>query len=134
MGSIFTKIIQGEIPSVKLYEDQKCIVILDINPNHKGHSLVIPKEEYETVVECPKDVMQHLIVVAKKVATHTMKTLKCDGLNLVINNKPAAGQEIPHIHIHVIPRYSDDGYKHGYGHVKYEEGELEEYGKKLRIN
>ena len=133
MGSIFTKIINGDIPSVKVYEDQKCIAILDINPNNKGHTLVIPKEEFETILDCPQGLLDHLMSVAKKVAVKMNEELKCDGMNVVINNKEAAGQEIPHIHIHIIPRYKDDGHKHGYGHVKYEEGEMQKYGEMLRI-
>lgn len=133
MASIFTKIIKGEIPSTKIYEDNKCIAILDINPNNKGHTLIIPKEEYETVLDCPTDLLQHLITVAKKVANKINQELECDGINISINNKPAAGQEIPHLHVHVIPRYKTDGYKFSFGHVKYSEGEMQDYGKKLKI-
>jgi histidine triad (HIT) family protein len=133
MTTIFTKIINGDIPSAKIYEDDKCIVILDIFPNHKGHSLVIPKKEYETVIECPEDLFSHLMVVAKKVAKKQIDTLSCHGINIIINNKSAAGQEIPHLHIHVIPRYEHDKYKIGFGKEKYQEDELKEYCEKLRI-
>ncbi len=134
MASIFTKIIDGEIPSTKIYEDDICIVILDIFPNHKGHSLVIPKEEYETIMDCPDDILKHLISITKKVSEKQTEELKCDGINISINNKPAAGQEVPHLHIHAIPRYKDDGYKFGFGKEEYGEGELEEFGKRLKIN
>lgn len=133
MPSIFSKIISGEIGATKIYEDEKCIAILDINPNNKGHALVIPKEEHETVFDCPSDVLAHLIVIAKKIAIRQMEVLKCDGINIGINNKKAAGQEISHIHIHVIPRYFKDRYKLGFGHVAYEEGEIDKYGEMLKL-
>jgi len=135
MVSIFTKIIEGEIPSTKLYEDNKCIVILDINPMNKGHALVIPKEEHETTMECPDDILKHLMAIANKVAKKQIEELGSEGYNILINNKPASGQEIPHVHVHVVPRYSSDGYSYanGFGNVKYEEGEIQKYGEKLRI-
>lgn len=134
MASIFTKIMNGEIPSTKIYEDDKCFSILDINPNNKGHALVISKEEHESILDCPDDILKHLIVIAKKVAKKQIEELKCDGINIAINNKPAAGQEVPQIHIHVIPRYSDDGKKPSLGHVEYKDGEINKFGNKLRIN
>jgi histidine triad (HIT) family protein len=133
MTTIFTKIINSEIPSTKVYEDEKCIAILDINPNNKGHTLVIPKEEYETILDCPKEVLHHLIDVVKMVSAKMEKALGCDGINISINNKPAAGQEIAHIHIHVIPRYNKDGYALG-RHLKYNPGEMAKYGQMLKIN
>jgi len=135
MASIFTKIINGEIPSTKIYEDDKCIAILDINPMNKGHALVIPKEEHETILDCPGDLMAYLMGIANKVAQKQMEVLKSEGFNILINNKPASGQEIPHLHIHIVPRYGSDGYSYakGFGNVKYEEGEMQEYGEKLKL-
>jgi len=133
MASIFTKIINGEIGATKIYEDDKCISILDINPNNKGHALVIPRFECETVLDCPEDILGHLINVAKKVAEKQMDALNCDGVNISINNKKAAGQEVSHLHIHVIPRYFKDRYKLGFGHVDYAPGEIDDYGKKLKL-
>ena len=133
MVSIFTKIINGEIPSTKLHEDEQCIAILDLYPNHKGHALVIPKVEVETMLECPEDVLQHLIVIAQRVGKKQIDALQCDGFNIIINNKPAAGQEVLHLHIHVIPRYENDGYVIGFGKKQYVEGEMQEYGKKLSL-
>jgi histidine triad (HIT) family protein len=133
MPSIFSKIINGEIGATKIYEDDVCVAILDINPNNKGHALVIPKEEHETILECPDEIMSHLIVIARKIAKKQMEVLKCDGVNVTINNKRAAGQEISHVHIHVIPRYFKDHYKIGFGHVAYNEGEIDKYGEMLKI-
>ncbi|MFT4343745.1 MAG: HIT family protein [Candidatus Woesearchaeota archaeon] len=133
MTSIFSKIIAGEIPSTKLHEDDTCIVILDLYPNHKGHALVIPKKECETMLECPEEILSHLIVIAKRVAQKQIEVLKCDGFNLTVNNKPAAGQEVPHLHLHVIPRYQNDGYKHAFGKEQYAEGEMQKYGEMLHL-
>lgn len=133
MTSLFTKIINGEIPASKLYEDDKCIVILDIAPCHKGHALVIPKKEQETLIDTDDEILQHLIIVAKKVAKKQIEVLKCDGYNIIINNKPSSGQVIPHLHIHVMPRYENDGYKLGFGHEEYCVGEIAEYRDKLKI-
>lgn len=133
MTTIFSKIIAGEIPSTKIYEDNQCVAILDIYPNNKGHTLVIPKQEVETMIDCPDSLLQHLFTVAKKVAEKQLEALGCDGFNVTINNKPAAGQEIPHLHLHIIPRYEGDGHTHGFGKASYAEGELETYGKKLRL-
>ncbi len=131
MSSLFTKIINGEIPATKLYEDDKCIVILDIAPCHKGHALVIPKKEQETLIDADDDILQHLILIAKKVAQKQVEILKCDGYNIIINNKPASGQVVPHLHIHIVPRYNNDGYKVDLGHEDYKDSEMEEFGNKL---
>lgn len=131
--TVFTKICAGVIPSTKLYEDDVCFVILDINPVIKGHSLVISKIPYKNVGECPEDVLSHLICVAKKVEAKQRKTLKCDGSNVIINNDPASGQEVPHIHIHVIPRFEGDGRVFGFAHEKYEGNEMSEFGSKLAL-
>lgn len=133
MSTLFSKIIAGEIPSTKIYEDDTCVAILDIYPNAKGHTLVIPKQEVETMLECPEALLQHLIVVVKNVGEKQMRALGCAGFNVIVNNKPAAGQEIPHLHFHVIPRYEHDGHSHGFGKVAYDKEEIETYGKKLQF-
>lgn len=129
--TLFTKICAGIIPSTKLYEDDVCFVIMDINPVVKGHSLVISKVPYSNVKECPENVLSHMINVAKKLDSKLRESLGCDGSNILINNDPASGQEVPHLHIHVIPRYNNDGKKFGLSHDSYKEGEMAEFGKKL---
>lgn len=133
MDTIFTKIRDGEIPSVKLYKDETCFVILDINPVRKGHALVIANEVYQNIAEVPEDVLKHMICIAKKVEAKLTKELHCDGSNILINNNPASGQEVPHIHIHVIPRYDNDGQKFGFEHEQYKDGEMTELGKLLSL-
>jgi histidine triad (HIT) family protein len=106
---IFCKIANGEIPSNTIYEDDKFRVILDNGPATKGHALVLPKEHYANVFEMPNELLADAAVVAKKVASNIKDKLSCDGLNLVQNNGETAGQTVMHFHLHIIPRYENDG-------------------------
>ncbi|AEC02493.1 HIT family protein [Parasphaerochaeta coccoides] len=133
MATIFEKIMTDDIPSVQLYSDKTCIVILDINPVSKGHALVISRNPYPTIGECPEDVFSHLCAVARKVDERLRQSLGCDATNIMINNGPAAGQDVPHLHIHVIPRYASDKCIVALQHEKYDDGEMAEYGKKLKM-
>ena len=134
METLFTKIAKGQIPSTKLYEDNLCFVIMDINPVKKGHSLVIAREPYPNIASCPDEVLMHMLLVAKKVEAKQREVLGNQGSNIIINNDPASGQEVPHIHIHVIPRFDGDGRRHFQEHDKYAEGEMQELGRKLSLN
>lgn len=131
--TVFERIIAGEIPSVKLHEDEYCIVILDIAPVEKGHALVIAKQPYPTFTDCPAETLSHMMEVAKQVDRKLRSVLKCDGTNILINNGKASGQEVPHLHIHVIPRYADDGQKFGFSKQQYAEGEQAALGKQLEF-
>ncbi len=108
--NIFEKIIRREIPAAIVYEDDDTLAFIDIGPIIKGHTLVIPKTCYETVIETPDEVLAKLMSISKRIAAAQIKTLGADGVNIIQNNGRAAGQEVPHIHIHVIPRFSDDGH------------------------
>ena len=105
---IFCKIVKGEIPCYKVYEDSDVLAFLDISPVTKGHTIVIPKEHFESLLYCPKDVLGKVISVAQKIAQASITTLGAKGVNLVNNTNPIAGQTVMHFHVHVIPRYSDD--------------------------
>jgi len=135
MDCIFCKIIKGEIPAAKIYEDNNFLAFLDISPVNKGHTLVVPKEHYENLMETPDELVRDLWVVVKKVALAVKKTVKADGLNFCANNGQAAGQIIFHTHIHVIPRFTSDHFKN-WPNQKYNNGEIEkvaeEIGKKLK--
>jgi len=109
---IFCKIISGEIPCEKLYEDEHTFAFLDIKPIHDGHALVVPKAHHKDIYEIPEDVLAHLSGTVKKVATAVKKAVGADGINIGMNNEPAAGQVVFHAHFHVIPRKSGDGLKH----------------------
>ena len=108
---IFCKIANGEIPSVTLYEDEDFRVILDLGPAARGHGLILPKEHAETLYDLSEETVGEAFVLARRMAVRIKEKLDCDGLNLVQNNGAAAGQTVPHFHIHVIPRYKDDGQK-----------------------
>lgn len=106
---IFCKIANGEIPSKTLYEDGDFRVILDLSPATRGHALILPKEHAENLYELPEDAAAKVLPVAQKVAAKMKATLGCAGLNLVQNNGETAGQTVMHFHMHVIPRYENDG-------------------------
>ncbi len=111
---IFCKIANGEIPSKTLYEDDKFRVILDLGPASKGHALILPKEHYADLYELPEETAGEVMKLAKKMATQMTQRLGCEGFNLVQNNGELAGQTVFHFHMHLIPRYRDDGQKIGW--------------------
>lgn len=105
---IFCKILNGEIPSAKLYEDDDFAIILDVGPASKGHALVIPKNHYANLFEMPEEMLAKCMKLAQVWGDKLMKALGADGLNLVQNNGLAAGQTVFHFHLHLIPRYEGD--------------------------
>lgn len=111
---IFCKIAGGDIPSSTVYEDEQFRVILDLSPATKGHALILTKQHYANIFEIDEAVLRDLIVLAKKVAGAMKETLNCDGINIVQNNGEQAGQTVFHFHLHVIPRYEDDGQQIGW--------------------
>jgi len=127
---IFCKIVKGEIPSSKVIDDDKIIAFLDINPVNKGHILIIPKEHFETLLDIPENICKEMINSAKTVGKILRKVLNAHGFNLIMNNFPASGQEVPHAHLHVIPRFDDDGLKH-WPSKKYDEGEMASLQEKI---
>jgi len=102
---IFCKIIAGEIPSFKIYEDDDILAYLDINPFTKGHTLVIPKAHSANLLETGDDRLATVMAGVRKVAAHLKAALPCDGFNIMQNNGAAAGQTVNHLHFHIIPRY-----------------------------
>lgn len=108
---IFCKIINGEIPSAKVYEDEHVYAFLDISQVTKGHTLVIPKEHVPNVYELQEDVAKNLFAAVPKLANALKKAYDPVGLNILNNNGEAAGQSVFHIHLHLIPRYGKgDGF------------------------
>jgi len=106
---VFCKIRDGQIPATKIYDDERTMVIMDINPINSGHCLVIPKAHAATVWDAQPADLQAAITTAKKVALSIRDTLKPDGLNMLQANGPAAFQSVPHYHLHLIPRWENDG-------------------------
>ena len=106
---IFCKIANGEIPSRTVYEDEDFRAILDLGPATEGHTLILPKEHAANLFELPEETAEKVLPVAKRVAALLKDRLGCAGVNLVQNNGAIAGQTVMHFHLHVIPRYEDDG-------------------------
>lgn len=106
---IFCKIVRGEIPCSKVYESETCLAFLDIAPVNKGHALVLPKAHHPTIWDTPAELGSGLMDALGAVSTAVRKATGADGVNVMQNNLEAAGQLVPHLHFHVIPRFEDDG-------------------------
>ena len=130
--TIFSKIIKGEIPSYKIYEDKNHYAFLDIAPFEKGHTLVVPKKEYVTIFDMPEEEFEELMSVVRKIAKHLKETLNCD-INLWQNNGETAGQEVPHVHFHIVPRSENKKTYCLENKVKYLDGEATNYQKTLQF-
>ena len=102
--NLFAKIVKGDIPAYKVYEDDKAIAFLDIMPRTPGHTLVIPKKGVRNLLDASPDDLAHVMKIAQKVAQAGMKVFGADGITLQQFNEPAGGQVIFHLHVHVIPR------------------------------
>jgi histidine triad (HIT) family protein len=108
MASIFSRIVAGEIPSTKVYEDELTFAFMDISPASRGHTLVIPKREYADLFEIPAEDLAAVIATVQRVAKALKAALQPDGLNIIQNNGAAAGQTVFHLHVHLIPRWEGD--------------------------
>ncbi len=107
---LFCKIINKQIPAKTVYEDEKVLVFLDINPVSDGHLLIIPKKHVKNVLELPKDLAADMVeIIQTKIYPLLKDKLQIDGMTVIQNNE--YGQEVPHYHIHIIPRYQEDGIK-----------------------
>ena len=106
---VFCKVIRGEVPSVKLYEDERTYAFMDINPLSPGHSLVIPKYHAENIYVTPPHAAGVVMVTLSKVAAAINRAVKPEGINILQANGPGAQQSVFHIHFHIIPRSTDDG-------------------------
>jgi histidine triad (HIT) family protein len=129
---IFCRIVRGEIPSAKIYEDDHVLSFLDINPINPGHTLVLPKEHYATLVELPAEALQACIMASQKVARALYRAIGAEGLNFLQNNHRAAGQLIDHVHFHLIPRYENDGFMTSWPGKSYPSGEMEKVLRKVQ--
>jgi histidine triad (HIT) family protein len=103
-NNIFAKILRGELPSYKVYEDDKALAFLDIMPRAPGHTLVLPKAPVRNILDVGPDDLAHVMVVAQKVAKAAMTTFEADGVTIQQFNEGAGGQVVFHLHVHVIPR------------------------------
>jgi histidine triad (HIT) family protein len=108
MPSIFSRIVSGEIPALKIYEDDQTLAFLDINPGSRGHALVISKDEYPDLYSIPPATLAAATRTVQRVALALRAVLQPDGMNIIQNNGAAAGQTVFHYHVHLIPRWEGD--------------------------
>lgn len=119
--TIFEKIIAREIPADIIYEDDLVLAFLDIKPVNHGHTLVIPKKKFRNVFDGDPEVLGHMMRTGQKIARALREITRCDGVNVSMNNEPAAGQEVFHAHLHIIPRFTDDHAFKPINHLSYDE-------------
>jgi len=122
---LFCKIANGESPSFKLFEDEFVIAFLDLSPVNYGHTLVVPKEHVINIDSASEELLCTIMKSIKKVGFALKEGLRVEGYNILLNNDAVAGQVIPHIHFHVIPRTKEDKLRH-WPQQRYGDGEIEE--------
>jgi histidine triad (HIT) family protein len=128
---IFCRIAAGEAPAVRVLETPQVLAFLDIAPVNYGHTLVIPKTHYENLLDLPDALWMEIGQICRRVAQALRATLQAQGFNLGMNNFAAAGQEVFHAHLHVIPRFDTDGL-HLFPQESYKPGEMKKTGEQLR--
>ncbi|NTG48536.1 HIT family protein [Agrobacterium rhizogenes] len=104
-NNIFAKILKGEIPSVRVYEDEHTVALMDVMPQSPGHTLVLPKSPSRNLLDADPAALQHLITTVQKIAVAVQEAFDADGVYIAQFNEPAAGQTVFHLHFHVIPRH-----------------------------
>ena len=109
MSCVFCRIVAGEIPSYKVYEDEKTLVFMDIAKDVDGHMVAIPKAHVKSILDCDAESLGALMETVKKVSVHLVEHCGYEGVNLLNASEESAGQSVPHLHIHIIPRKSGDG-------------------------
>ena len=129
---VFCKIRDGEIPSMRVYEDERTMTIMDINPLNSGHCLVIVKTHAPTLWDADPEDLQAAITAAQKVALVLRTVVKPDGLNMLQANGPAAFQSVPHYHLHLIPRWNNDGKGFDWSLVPGNRAQIQAIGERLR--
>ncbi len=131
---LFCKIVAGEIPSYKIFEDDDFMAITDIQPVNLGHALLIPKAHYKNLFDLPDRLLGGLGVHLQKLALAIKTATAADGINLGMNNETAAGQLIFHAHFHIIPRFTGDGFEHWHGQTKPTPEDLTAITEKIKSN
>ncbi|MCX6745997.1 MAG: HIT family protein [Candidatus Parcubacteria bacterium] len=128
---VFCQIVAGDVPSTKVAESENMIAILDVNPVNFGHTLIIPKKHSSDMLDADDETLKEMILFTKRVAQAILTGLNYEAFNLELNNGRIAGQIIPHLHWHIVPRTADDGLLHWPG-KKYPGGEAEKVAAKIR--
>ncbi len=133
-GCVFCKMVAGEIPVTKVYEDEAVLAFLDIGPISDGHTLVIPKQHCTRIHECAPEVLADVVSRLGEIAGAVMIGMKADGYNVLSNNGIAAGQVVDHLHFHIIPRKTGDGVLTQWPSYRYKAGQAEKIAAKIREN
>ncbi len=131
---LFCKMVAGQIPVTKIYEDDIVLVFLDIGPISDGHTLVIPKQHFVRLHDCPPGLLGKVSSRLGKIAKAIVTAMDSDGYNLLCNNGRTAGQIIEHLHFHIIPRNSGDALFDSWPSYKYRQGKIEQIAEKIREN
>jgi len=126
--------VAGQIPVTKIYEDEVVLSFLDIGPLSDGHTLVIPKQHFERLHECPSELLGRVGSCLGKIAKAVAAAMNSDGYNVLCNNGRAAGQLVEHLHFHIIPRNTGDGVFDRWPVYKYQEGKIDEIAAKILEN
>ena len=129
---IFCRIVRGEVPSYKVYEDEYTLVFMDIAKDVDGHILAVPKAHVANILDCDTDTLSHLMESVKKVSMHLTQSCGYDGVNLLNASGTAAGQSVGHFHIHIIPR-KDGDYIDAWPHFDGAEHEIEEIYERIKM-
>lgn len=132
MDCVFCRIRDGQIPSTRVYEDERTLAFMDINPLNEGHTLVIPRAHAATLFEADEEDLRAAIATAKRVATAVRTALHADGLNMLQANGAAAFQSVPHFHLHLIPRFTGDGKGFDWPIVPGDRGRIQAAAEKIR--
>ncbi len=128
---IFCKIVRGEIPSFKVYEDANVLAFLDIHPTNPGHTLVVPKIHAENIFEISSESWSQVMETARKLSITIENALDAKGINLMMNNREHAGQVVDHVHVHIVPRFTGDAHRQ-WSQSSYKDGEAEKILDKIR--
>lgn len=129
---IFCMIANGEIPTNKVYEDENVLAFLDLSQATLGHTLVIPKKHFDNIYALDSETASNVFKVTQKLAKQIKNNLKADGVNILNNNEPQAGQSINHFHIHILPRYKDDDLKITFNEHKLTDQEFKDLLEKIK--
>ena len=131
---IFCKIVAGQIPATKIYEDKVVIAFLDIGPVSDGHTLVVPRQHFQRLHDCPAQLLGQITSTLGKIANAVASAMDSDGYNVLCNNGKAAGQLVDHLHFHIIPRKTGDGVFNRWPAYKYDQGKIDQIAAKIRQN
>jgi histidine triad (HIT) family protein len=129
---LFCKMVAGQIPVIKIYEDEVILAFLDIGPLSDGHTLVIPRQHFEKLHDCPAELLGRVGSCLGKIAKAVTAGMNSDGYNVLCNNGRAAGQLVEHLHFHIIPRNTGDGVFDRWPAYKYQAGQIEEVATRIR--